>query len=76
MARIYGRMNAIKTMSSPMQGPGQDAVHYLHRPQHRRASALGNNGVTPSTVFRIGPDGLMVPLPAVTQVLPEPYIPG
>jgi hypothetical protein len=31
---------------------------------------------TPATGFRVGPDGLVAPLPTVTQTLPQPFIPG
>src|SRR5260370_40543806 len=42
----------------------------------RTGLCLGNNGVDPSTAFRIGPDGLAAPLPAVSQTLSQPYLPG
>jgi hypothetical protein len=37
---------------------------------------LGGGGVDPSTAWRIGVDGLVAPLPAVTQTLPQPFYPG
>jgi hypothetical protein len=37
---------------------------------------LGNNGVDPSTAFRIGKDGYSAPLPSVSATLPQPYFPG
>jgi len=36
--------------------------------------ATGSN--TPSTAFRIGPDGLTAPLQAASATLPQPYFPG
>src|SRR3989441_6622388 len=37
---------------------------------------LASGSVDVSSVFRIGPDGLTAPLPAATQTLPQPFLPG
>ena len=37
---------------------------------------LGAGGVNPTTACRIGTDGLVAPLPPVTQTLAQPYYPG
>ena len=51
------------------------------RPSHASAPAAvdsvsGSSGVDPTTAFRIGTDGMSAPLPAVDQVLAQPYFPG
>jgi len=74
-SRIYGRLNGGRIVGSPVLGAGLEQVI-----QCIGASAsgqcLGIGGVTPSTAFRIGTDGLTAPLPAVTPTLPQPYFPG
>src|SRR5207245_9806812 len=42
----------------------------------RTGECLGSAGVDPVTAFRVGPDGLTAPLPAVSQTCPQPYFPG
>ena len=42
----------------------------------KTGQCLGANGVDPSTVFRIGTDGLTVPLPAVSQTLAQDLAKG
>jgi len=74
-ARIYGRLNGVDLVLVPLLGTG-----LLQAVQCIGASAggqcLGTSGVTPTTAFRIGADGLSAPLPAVSQTLAQPYTPG
>ena len=74
-SRIYGRLNGGRVVGSPVLGAGLEQVI-----QCIGASAsgqcLGIGGVSPTTAFRIGTDGLTAPLPAVTPTLPQPYFPG
>ena len=74
-SRIYGRLNGGRVVGSPVLGAGLEQVV-----QCIGASAtgqcLGNGGVNPTTAFRIGTNGLVAPLPAVTPTLAQPYIPG
>jgi hypothetical protein len=74
-SRIYGRLNGGRVVGSPVLGAGLEQVI-----QCIGASAsgqcLGIGGVSPTTAFRIGTDGLTAPLPAVTPTLPQPYYPG
>ena len=74
-ARIYGRLNGVDLVLVPLLGTG-----LLQAVQCIGASAggqcLGTSGVTPTTAFRIGADGLNAPLPAVSQTLAQPYVPG
>ena len=39
-------------------------------------ACLASGSVDVSNVFRIGKDGLTAPLPAPTQTLPQPFLPG
>ena len=74
-ARVYGRLNGVGLVLVPLLGTG------LLQPiscigASRTGQCLGNGGVDPTTAFRIGADGLVAPLPAVSQTLPQPYFPG
>lgn len=73
--RIYGRLNGVALVLIPLLGTGLgQAVSCIGA--SRTGQCLGNSGVDPSTAFRIGTDGLTAPLPAVSQTLPQPYLPG
>src|SRR5215467_1845240 len=74
-SRIYGRLNGVPLVLAPLLGTG------LLQPvscigASRTGQCLGNGGVDPTTAFRIGADGMTAPLPAVSQNLPQPYLPG
>ena len=74
-ARNFGRLNGVNQVLVPLLGPG------LLQPV-TCALALSNGtcgtsgSVNLSTVFRIGPDGLVAPLAAPTATLPQPFFPG
>jgi hypothetical protein len=73
--RIYGRLNGVNLVLVPLLGPG------LLQPTtcagaSKSGQCLGSNGVDPSTAFRIGTDGLVAPLAAASQTLPQPFFPG
>jgi hypothetical protein len=73
--RLYGRQNGVIQVLTPLLAPGLlQAVSCTG--VSRTGGCLGNNGVDPTTAFRIGPDGLSAPLPTVTQTLGQPYLPG
>ncbi len=74
-SRIYGRLNGVRMVVSPTNGPslGQ-AVQCIGA--SITGQCAGPGGVNPTTAFRIGTDGLSAPLPTVTQTLPQPYFPG
>jgi hypothetical protein len=73
--RLFGRQNGVIQVLTPLLAPGLlQAVSCTG--VSRTGQCLGNNGVDPSTAFRIGPDGLSAPLPAVTPTLGQPYLPG
>jgi hypothetical protein len=73
--RIYGRLNGVDLVLVPLLGTGLgQALSCIGASSN--GQCLGNGGVTPATAFRIGTDGNSAPLPAVSQTLPQPYIPG
>ena len=74
-SRIYGRLNGGRVVGSPVLGAGLEQVVQCIGASSTD-QCLGVNGVTPATAFRIGTDGLVAPLPAVTQTLAQPYVPG
>lgn len=73
--RIYGRINGVDQVLVPLLGTG------LMQPVQCR-NALSNGTcdatqpLTPSTVFRIGVDGMTAPVAAATPTLPQPLYPG
>jgi hypothetical protein len=73
--RLFGRLNGVNQLLVPMLPPGLLQATSCAGPS-RTGQCTGNNGVDPSTVFRIGPDGLVAPLPSASPTLPQPYIPG
>jgi hypothetical protein len=73
--RLYGRLNGVNQILVPMLPPGLLQATSCAGPS-RTGQCTGNNGVDPSSVFRIGPDGLVAPLPTATPTLPQPYVPG
>jgi hypothetical protein len=73
--RLYGRQNGVIQVLTPLLAPGLlQAVSCVG--VSRTGGCLGNNGVDPSSAFRIGPDGMAAPLPVVSQTLSQPYLPG
>jgi hypothetical protein len=74
-SRVYGRLNGVAQVLVPLLGTG-----LAQAAQCTGASSsgqcLGAAGVTAQTAFRIGTDGNVAPLPAVTQNLAQPFYPG
>jgi carboxypeptidase family protein len=74
-SRIYGRLNGVNQVLVPLLAPGLiqpvTCVNALR-------DGTCNASVTPdsSTAFRVGIDGNSAPLPAASQTLPQPYLPG
>ncbi len=73
--RQYGRLNGVNNLLVPMSGPGllQSVTCSL---ASITGACLTSGSVNVSNVFRIGTDGLTAPLPAPTQTLPQPFLPG
>uniref|UniRef100_Q01XB9 Cna B domain protein n=1 Tax=Solibacter usitatus (strain Ellin6076) TaxID=234267 RepID=Q01XB9_SOLUE len=76
--RLFGRLNGVNQLLVPLLPPG--LLQAVSCTGVSRVSGgnqcLGNNGVDPSTAFRIGPDGMSAPLPFVSPTLAQPYVPG
>jgi hypothetical protein len=73
--QIYSRLNGVGLVLLPLLGVG------LGQPAacvgaSATGQCLGTGGVTPSTAFRIGTNGLVAPIPTPTQTLPQPFFPG
>src|SRR5260370_32851498 len=73
--QIYSRLNGVGLVLIPLLGVG------LGQPvscigASRTGQCLGSGGVTPTTAFRIGSDGLVAPIPTPSQTLPQPSYPG
>ena len=73
--RQFGRLNGVNNLLVPMSGPGllQSVTCSL---ASMNGQCLTSGSVNVGNVFRIGPDGLTAPLPAPTQTLPQPFLPG
>ncbi|HYL65141.1 MAG TPA: carboxypeptidase-like regulatory domain-containing protein [Candidatus Methylomirabilis sp.] len=74
---LYGRLNGVDLVLVPLLGTGLIQAVQCNSPT--RTGGCG--GATPNTAFRIGPaatgfDGLVAPLPAASQTLPQPDFPG
>jgi hypothetical protein len=74
-ARIFGRLNGVDLLLVPLLGPGLLQAVSCPAPL-RDGTCAGGSGASPLTSFRIGVDGNVAPLPAVTQTLPQPFFPG
>ena len=74
-SRIFGRINGVDQVLVPLLGTGiSQPVSCIGASSS--GQCLGSQGVTATTAFRIGTDGLTAPLPAVTPTLAQPYQPG
>jgi hypothetical protein len=60
---------------TPLLGAGGQQAVQCVGPTATGACA-GTGGATPANAFRIGTDGLSAPLPAVSETLSQPYLPG
>jgi hypothetical protein len=72
--RTYGRLNGVDLVLVPLLGTG-----LIQPVQCFNVLASGVCGSTPSnpnTVFRVGTDGLVAPIQAASQTLPQPLYPG
>jgi hypothetical protein len=73
--RIYGRLNGVDQVLVPLLSPG--FLQGVNCPGTAlMTGSCGSTPATPANVFRIGADGLNAPLPAVSNTLPQPFLPG
>jgi hypothetical protein len=77
---LYGRLNGVGLVLVPLLGDGLIQAVQCVSPQIN-GTCGGPGGSNPNNAFRIGPtgsgfDGLVAPLTAATQTLPQPTLPG
>ncbi len=72
--RIYGRLNGVDLVLIPLLGTGLGQAVSCYA--SAAGTCVGASSLTSATAFRIGTNGLVAPLPAVSQTLPQPYFPG
>ena len=77
---LYGRLNGVDLVLVPLLGTGLIQAVQCVSPL-ASGGCPGAAGATPTTAFRIGPtsagfNGLVAPLPAASQTLPQPDFPG
>jgi hypothetical protein len=72
---LYGRLNGVGLVLVPLLGDGLIQAVQCVSPQ-MNGGCGGPNGSTPLNAFRIGPDGLVAPLPQASKTLPQPNFPG
>jgi hypothetical protein len=74
-SRIYGRLNGVDQVLVPLLGTGiSQPVSCIGA--SKTGQCLGTSGVDLTSAFRIGTDGLVAPLPSVSNTLAQPYFPG
>ena len=73
--RVYARLNGVALVLIPLLGTGLGQA-VACTGITISGQCLGNGGTTPATNWRIGTDGLTGPLPAISNTLPQPYLPG
>jgi len=72
--RIYGRLNGVDLVLSPLLGVG--LIQAVQCRQNFSSGACGPTNPTVANAFRIGVDGNAAPLPAAAATLPQPAYPG
>jgi hypothetical protein len=73
--RIWGRINGVLQVLTPMLGPGM-LQPVICNGGTTTGQCLGNGQATPVNAFRIGVDGMTAPLPAASQTLAQPFVTG
>ena len=73
--RIFGRLNGVALVLDPLLGPGLLQGVTCTNPLSN-GTCPGSGVATPQNAYRIGPDGLVAPLPAASATLSQPYFPG
>jgi hypothetical protein len=73
--RIWGRVNGVNQVLTPMLGPGM-LQPVICNGATITGQCLGSGQTTPVNTFRIGTDGMTAPLPSASQTFPQPFVPG
>jgi hypothetical protein len=74
-SRIFGRLNGVDLVLIPLLGPGLLQGVVCSNPL-MNGTCAGSGVATPANAFRVGPDGLVAPLPSAAPTLAQPYYPG
>jgi hypothetical protein len=72
--RIYGRLNGVDLVLSPLLGVG--LIQAVQCRQNFMTGVCGPSNPTAANAFRVGVDGNTAPLPAAAPTLPQPAYPG
>jgi hypothetical protein len=72
--RTYGRLNGVDLVLVPLLGTG--LIQPVQCPNTLANGGCGSVSSNPNNAFRVGPDGLVAPLPAASPTLPQPLYPG
>jgi hypothetical protein len=72
--RTYGRLNGVDLVLLPLLSPG--VIQAVQCTATRSNGTCGSSASNPTSIFRIGTDGLTAPLPAASPTLPQPFYPG
>ncbi len=73
-SRVFSRLNGVGLVLVPLLGTGLGQAVSCY--PSSTGQCLGNASLDPTSAFRVGTDGLTAPLPALSQTLPQPYVPG
>jgi hypothetical protein len=74
-ARIFGRLNGVNLVLSPLLGVGLIQAVTCQGPT-KTGTCAGSGNVDPTNVFRVGVDGGTAPMQTVSATLPQPFYPG
>lgn len=72
--RIYGRLNGVDLVLSPLLGVG--LIQAVQCRQAFMNGTCGSSNPTLANAFRVGVDGNTAPLPSAASTLPQPAYPG
>jgi len=80
-SRIYGRLNGVDLVLSPLLGTGLIQPVQCLNPLMDGVTCAGSGNSDPTNAFRVGPtsaglDGLVAPIPPALPTLPQPLYPG
>jgi Carboxypeptidase regulatory-like domain len=73
-SRVYGRLNGVDLVLVPLLGTG--LIQAVQCRQNLMTGVCGPANPTVGNAFRVGTDGNNAPIPAASQTLPQPTIPG
>ncbi|HUC54417.1 MAG TPA: carboxypeptidase-like regulatory domain-containing protein [Candidatus Cybelea sp.] len=75
-SRVYGRLNGVDLVLVPLLGTGLIQAVQCRNNNMNGTCVAPAGGLTVANAFRVGTDGNNAPIPAASQTLPQPTIPG